>query len=114
MSTLLFQMLEVAAILGALLLVVALILSASRTYRPWAIAVLCGGVLGAGLGVGLWLLFGHIFAVGREVTISDVTVMLASAAFGMGGSLGAAVCYLADLFQANVRRHPQKNPRLFL
>jgi hypothetical protein len=112
-STLLFQMLEVAAILGALLLVVGLILLASRTSRPWAIAVLCGGVLGAGFGVGLWLLFGLIFGVGREVTVSDVTAMLAMAGFGMGGSFGAAVCYLVDLFQANVRRHPHENPRLF-
>lgn len=113
MTTLLFQMLEVAAILGAVLLVVGLILSASRISRPWAIAVLCGGVLGAGLGVGLWLLLGLFFGVGREVTVSYVTAMLAMAAFGLGGSFGAAVCHLVDLLQANVRRHPRENPRLF-
>jgi len=41
--------------------------------------------------------------VGREVTVSDVTAILAMAGFGMVGGFGAAVRYFVDLLQANAR-----------
>jgi hypothetical protein len=104
MSTVLLLVLDVAGIFGVLLLAASLVLSASRNLRPWAIAVLCGGVLGAGLGVGLLVLFGTMRGVGQEVTISDVTAILAIAGFGMGGSFGAAVRYLVGLLQTNDAR----------
>jgi hypothetical protein len=103
MSTLLFQVVEVASVLGALLLAASLILSATRTFRPWAIAVLCGGALGAAFAVGLWVFHGIRLGVGREVTVSDVTAILALAGFGMGAGFGATVRYFVDLLQANAR-----------
>jgi hypothetical protein len=104
MSTVLLLVLDVAGIFGVLLLAASLVLSLTRNLRPWAMAVLCDGLLGAGLAVGLLVLFGTLRGVGQEVTFSEVTPILGMAGFGTGGSFGAAVRYLVALFSG---AHPR-------
>jgi hypothetical protein len=100
MFTVTSQVLTVAAAFGGVLLLVGCVLVVSRKLRPWALAVLCGGVVGAGLAIGLLAFYGNALGIGREVIVSHIAIVLGAGAFALGGSFAAAVAFLFSLLRS--------------
>jgi hypothetical protein len=100
MFTVTSQVLNVAAAFGGVLLIVACVLMVSPRLRPWALAVLGGGVAGAGLATALLAFYGDALGIGREVIGSHIAIALGASAFALGGSFAAAIAFLFSLLRS--------------